>query len=266
MKTYLFDTINRYKRFSETLDIQTKINNKSWWVFNDNGQKELYIFQPNNQCYVTSNGIGIQGNWEYITANKSLIINVNKSVLMLHPVFMDDNLLTLNLDGTNQYSFLIEEENNENFAPKTLSQLMNYFENKERLAQEADRKRIDEERKIAKEKFEKWLFKEAQNEEIARRFLRIFLLLILFVIFICADYFISKYSTTGLYKYINLVILVGFSIFILNPLDKKKCSNLDVLRIIIIFCVGLVALLFIYVYLGMITLPTRLIGLLAHSF
>lgn len=46
MKTYLFDTFNRYKRFSEKLDAKTILCNKSWWVFNDSGEKEVYIFNP----------------------------------------------------------------------------------------------------------------------------------------------------------------------------------------------------------------------------
>ena len=212
MKTYLFDTINRYKRFSETLDIQTKINNKSWWVFNDNGQKELYIFQPNNQCYVTSNGIGVQGNWEYITANKSLIINVNKNVLMLHPVFMDDNLLTLNLDGTNQYSFLIEEQNKENFAPNTLSQLMAYFENKERLAQEAERKRIDEELKKAegKKNYEKAEIERQRQKDRDRDEILSFVSgLMFFFVGAIVWFMIIVSSTTNLYKDINIVLALS---------------------------------------------------------
>lgn len=45
MKTYLLDILNKYNRFSENLDVKTILCNKSWLVFNDTGNKELYIFQ-----------------------------------------------------------------------------------------------------------------------------------------------------------------------------------------------------------------------------
>ena len=47
MKTYLLDILSRYNRFSENLDVKTVLCNKSWWIFNDSGDKELYIFQEN---------------------------------------------------------------------------------------------------------------------------------------------------------------------------------------------------------------------------
>ena len=37
MKTYLFETLNRYKRFSESLDAKAVLSNKAWVVFNDEG-------------------------------------------------------------------------------------------------------------------------------------------------------------------------------------------------------------------------------------
>ena len=45
MKTFLLDSFNRYKRFSEELDVKTILCNKSWLIFNDSGDKELYVFQ-----------------------------------------------------------------------------------------------------------------------------------------------------------------------------------------------------------------------------
>lgn len=41
MKTFLFDTFNKYKRFSESLDVETILCNKTWFVFNSSGN--LYI-------------------------------------------------------------------------------------------------------------------------------------------------------------------------------------------------------------------------------
>ena len=44
MKTFLLDTINRIKRFSESLDVKTALCDRPWVVFNDSGDKEVLIF------------------------------------------------------------------------------------------------------------------------------------------------------------------------------------------------------------------------------
>ncbi len=161
MKTYLFDTINRYKRFSESLDIRTTLCNKSWWVFNDSGVKSLYIFQDNGDLYITTNGVGIRGTWQYIAANKTVIINSENAVMMFHPSFIDDNILTLTLDGTNNCAFLIDENNRANFSPNSLSDLTKYFQKKEQKEIEAKK---EEERKKKEEEE-----RRRQEEENKRR-------------------------------------------------------------------------------------------------
>lgn len=53
MKTYLLDILNKYNRFSESLDVKNILCNKSWLAFNDTGDKELYIFQENGSLIVS---------------------------------------------------------------------------------------------------------------------------------------------------------------------------------------------------------------------
>lgn len=127
MKTYLLDSINKYKRFSENLDVKTILCNKSWRVYNDSGEKEIYIFQEDGSLIVSVNGQVTNANWKYISANKSLIINTAQQAVMLHPAFMDNALFVLQLDGTNNFAFLIDEANKVSFQPKSLNDVKNYF-------------------------------------------------------------------------------------------------------------------------------------------
>lgn len=161
MKTYIFDSINRYKRYSENLDVKATLCNKSWWLFNDEGTKSLYIFQENGDLYITTNGVGIKGTWQYISANKSVIINSENKILMFKPAFIDNNILTLTLDGTNNCAFLIEEQNKAHFAPRSLSDLSSYFEGKEKREIE-EQKRLERER-AARER-ERRLREEKERE------------------------------------------------------------------------------------------------------
>lgn len=179
MKTYLFDTINRYKRFSQQLDVQTVICNRSWWVFNDSGEKEVYIFQPDGTLIISLSGNVTQATWQYIAANESLIISGNNQSYMVHPTFMDHVLFALQLDGTNNVAFLIEEDNQALFAPKTYAEIQAYFENK-KLAAEREEARLakikrqaEEERnwreQVEEEAYRKESEKERFNEEIVEK-------------------------------------------------------------------------------------------------
>lgn len=57
MKTYLLDSINRLKRFSQNLDVQATLCGRSWLVFNDSGDKEVYIFEPDNSLVISIKGV-----------------------------------------------------------------------------------------------------------------------------------------------------------------------------------------------------------------
>lgn len=169
MKTYILDSINRFKRFSERLDVATTLSNKTWVVFNDSGERELYIFQPDGSVIITSNGIGVRGQWQWIAANQSLIIHHNDTVIMLHPQYIDNTILALNLDGTRETAFLIEDKNRESFAPKSLVQLEMYFENKEQKMlleqrQQHQKKEQEQRRKHEQQKAEE----ERRRIEIQR--------------------------------------------------------------------------------------------------
>jgi hypothetical protein len=155
MKTYLFDTINRYKRFSEKLDVQTAICNKSWWVFNDSGEKELYIFNEDGTLDVSFGGRVTEGKWRYVSANKSIIVSANSESFMLDPAFIDNAIFALKLNGTDQYVFMIDENNTASFAPSTYKELMGYFDeklNRVIVIEEAKVRKIEEERIKSEEK------------------------------------------------------------------------------------------------------------------
>lgn len=184
MKTYIFNAINRYKRFSENLEVQSAICNKSWWVFNDSGEKELYIFQEDGTLYITLNGKVTNGTWKYISANKSLIIGTTDQSYMVHAAFIDATLLTLQVDGTEECAFLVNETNKQTYLPQTYSDIMGYFlikeqmcikeeeERKQRQLEEekarleAEEKRKEEERLRAIEEAERLKLWEEEQEKI----------------------------------------------------------------------------------------------------
>lgn len=157
MKAYLLDTYNRYKRYSETLDVKTHFCNKTWVVFNDGGERELYKFKEDGTIRIILSGRVSSGTWEYDPTDKSMIITASGQSIMVHPGMYEKILIGLQVDGTNECAFLIEENNSQEFAPKTKTELIEYFEL-------IEKNRIEEEEK----QIELQLQEEARREEEER--------------------------------------------------------------------------------------------------
>ena len=153
MKTFLLDSFNRYKRFSEELDVKTILCNKSWLIFNDCGDKELYVFQENGSLIASVNGNVTNAKWQYIPANKSLVVSFREQSFMFHPSFINNVIFALQQDGTERFAFMINEEQSESFYPKSLKELNNYFEG-------IERNRIE-----AEEQEKRWLIEQQRKEQ-----------------------------------------------------------------------------------------------------
>lgn len=170
MKTFLLDIADRFRRFDEQLDVKALLCNKSWQVFNDSGAKEIYIFQEDGSLIISLNGKVSKATWQYIQANHSLVINSDNESYMLHPFFQDENLFTLQLDGTHKYSFLLNEAQRDNFPVKTLTELQYYLEHKVRLMlQQKEREEQLRMLQIQQQAEQERLFAIRQREEELRK-------------------------------------------------------------------------------------------------
>lgn len=245
MKTYYLDVIKRIKRFSEEFNVQTTLCDKTWTVFNDTGEREVYIFQPDGTVFITSNGIGIKGKWHWLSANRSLIINKDDNVMMFHPEFIDNTILALTLDGTSKMAFLIEQGNKNAFAAKTLAQLEDYFiikekkliEDEKQRREEEERRKEEEKRRKEEEQHEKWLKEnekrlEKEAEEVYNKLMPKWIAFILnynLIVFIGAVFFFGGYFILKLlgYKFDEGYFTMAFLIYYF-------------VYLVILFCVTLV--------------------------
>lgn len=128
MKTFIFDFFNKVKRTSETLDAKTIICNKTWRVFTDGNEKEIYIFMEDGKLVISYNGIVTMGSWMYIPANHSLVISGNNQNFLVYPILCN-NMLALIVDGTNQCAFLLDDTINELKRINTLENIIAYISN-----------------------------------------------------------------------------------------------------------------------------------------
>lgn len=160
------------------------------------GRKKYIFFKKEGKLRIVLSGRVFDTSWEYESSNKSIIINGENEKFMVHPAFVDGIILALNVDGTDKYSFLIEEDNAIKFAPKTLTELNGYFlDLKQRKLEEERRlikdKKIEEQKKAQEEiRLEK---KRIENERRLLKCLK-FIGISFFTALIC--YFCYKKSCT----------------------------------------------------------------------
>lgn len=137
MRTYILGILNKYKKYSEVWDIKRILCDKSWVVFSDSCDREVYIFHENGSLIQSRNGIVYNGSWQFVAANKSIIILSQEQAYMFHPYIFDNVFFVLKQDGTERYAFLMDEAKLKDLRPCTLMDISSYFEEKVRK-EEAD--------------------------------------------------------------------------------------------------------------------------------
>lgn len=157
MKTYILDTIERFKRFSQSLDVKTILCSKAWYVLNEDGDTENLIFQEDGTILVSVNGSTKIYTWKFIPQNQSLnIMHSDTEGTMLKPAFMDGNILAFNKIGTKECMFLIDDSWSSQEKMSSLDSVKKYLADIEQKAlreQEENRRRIEEEKeKLRREK------------------------------------------------------------------------------------------------------------------
>lgn len=142
MRTYFFDVIQRIKRFSMKFDVASILCNRTWNMFSDADETEVFVFQDDGSVFITNHGVGEQAKWNWLPESNSLIINRDGHVLLLHPEYIDKMILALSLDGTNKLTFLIDQSNKSALAAKSQDQLEQYFIEKEQRLIQAEKENI----------------------------------------------------------------------------------------------------------------------------
>lgn len=164
MKTYLLNAVQRLKNYSQKLDAQAILYDKSWEVFNESGDKELMIFRANNELLISRNGIIQKGKWELLDIS-NLIIDVGEKSYLLNAAYIEDQFLALKLDGTEQYMVMIEADMKNRFSLNTVKSIEGYLDDRyKKIEQKRIRKEKAEQKRIESELRVKELIKKREEE------------------------------------------------------------------------------------------------------
>lgn len=187
MKTYLFSLIDRYKQYSQKLDVQAILCQKAWYVLNEDGNSEVLIFKKDNTGHASVKGNTRMFRWEFLPQNNSLLINHDEmNGIMLNPSFFENGILICQKDGTDDCMFLVDNglPAEQKFltlqAVKiSMAAIEKKHEEQKRLAkerqeelkrQEEERKRKEEEERLRQEAEER---KKQEEEERKKEQIRI---------------------------------------------------------------------------------------------
>ncbi|MBQ1659365.1 MAG: hypothetical protein II059_05920 [Clostridia bacterium] len=212
-------------KFSQRLDAKALLCSKTWEVLNEEGDKQVYIFQKDGILLISINGNVKTSTWQYIDANKSIIITADGQTTMLRPAFIDEIVFAMQKDGTQECLFLIDEQENSFFPNRTLSELSLYFMKKLEEIDTENRQReqqIKEQEQRQKElEKEELLVKEHQEEintikrQKRKKYLNVIVisgfLFAIFVVFMCVFQNDSAVCLFGLLSLIDIIIF-GISI------------------------------------------------------
>ena len=140
MKTFKLNIPKELRNWSNALDAIMVLCSRSWVVFNDEEIKEVYIFQEDGTLIVSKNGKVTKTRWEYIAQNTSLIIeNIDSDTYMLKPTYYDNKVLALQVDGTNEYAIMINENCTEELMLDSLEKIRQYIDEQSKtVSQEKD--------------------------------------------------------------------------------------------------------------------------------
>jgi len=99
------------KNHSATLDKTNILADKPWALIDEEFEVQKLIFKRNNELVLSRNGKVQMGTWEYFPEAKSLLIDRGGDKILCNEAFVDDGVMILKIDGTENNFFLFANEN-----------------------------------------------------------------------------------------------------------------------------------------------------------
>ena len=111
MKTYIQSIIPQLQRFSQSLDKTAILINKPWALIDEDSEIQKLIFKKDKELILSKNGNVTMGKWDYFPEAKSLLIDRGTDKILCNEAMIDDGVLIMKLDGTNNQFFVLANEN-----------------------------------------------------------------------------------------------------------------------------------------------------------
>lgn len=128
MKTFLSNLIPRLQKFSKNLDNTSSLTTAKWILLNEEAEKKVvYIFSDDeNTLRISENGKIKKGKWLYLGDNY-IELEVDNELMLFKHALLDEQILALKRDGTEEYALLIKETSYDNYL-NTVHKLNSFLE------------------------------------------------------------------------------------------------------------------------------------------
>lgn len=111
MKLYLKSIVKQLKNHSATLDKTSILIDKPWALIDDEFEMQKLIFKKDKELILSKNGQVQIGRWDYFPEAKSLLIDRNSDKILCNEAFINNGIMILRLDGTENRFFIFVNEN-----------------------------------------------------------------------------------------------------------------------------------------------------------
>jgi hypothetical protein len=102
MLDYLKSILPRIQQYSKKLDDEANFVDIPWAFIDGEGENITYIFRKNKELLVSKQGDVVIGKWEYLPVMQSLLIEYEGKRRLYNQGFIDDAVMVLRKDGTNE--------------------------------------------------------------------------------------------------------------------------------------------------------------------
>ena len=111
MKVFLQHIVSEMKNYSKRLDQQSILIDKPWALIDSDFEIQKLIFKKNKELIMSKNGQVVMGSWEYLAEARSLLIDRGKDKILCNEAFINEGVMILKMDGTNNTFFILANEN-----------------------------------------------------------------------------------------------------------------------------------------------------------
>ena len=112
MITAHFDKIVRQLRnHSASLKMENIFVDKLWTIIDDDQEIQRLLFKQDRSLIMTKNGQVKHGTWDYLPEARSIVINRKSDSILCNEAYIDEGVMILRLDGTDNQFFTLANAN-----------------------------------------------------------------------------------------------------------------------------------------------------------
>ena len=111
ISTQIDSIVKQLKNHTLTLEKSNILIDKPWTIIDDDNEIQRLIFKKDKTLILSKNGQAQIGKWDYFPEAKSLLIDRITDKILCNEAFIDEGVLILKLDGTNNKLFVLANQN-----------------------------------------------------------------------------------------------------------------------------------------------------------